>query len=388
MQGQGPTEEAEAYNADNGEWPNTAAPVPPLPPCRKRPRDKEESSNNAHLHTDNNPGKKTATGSAEFGVALENVDSSEALPDQAGDWADKFGELRGYRQRRGHCSFRDQDPEHVELSKWVFSQRCEYRRMVGGKDSILTPKRVEALNRLGFVWRHARPCWEDRFSQLADFHFIHGHCSIPVNNNENTKLANFVRNQRNHYRLHLKGEKSYMTPTRIQALESVGIGSVLTWEDRLSELADFQIIHGHCNVPKRFSENTQLGNWVGTQRKQYKLHIEGKTSYMTLSRIHELESLGFEWGCYTATWEDRLSELADYRKVHGHCNVPYNYSENSKLASWVENQRSNYKFQLEGKASPMTAFRIQELESLGFEWKPSIGVTPSIGVDVTAWASV
>jgi hypothetical protein len=23
-----------------------------------------------------------------------------------------------------------------------------------------------------------------------------------------------------------------------------------------------------------------------------------------------------------ALWEDRLSELADYRRVHGHCNVP------------------------------------------------------------------
>jgi hypothetical protein len=29
------------------------------------------------------------------------------------------------------------------------------------------------------------------------------------------------------------------------------------------------------------------------QRKQYKLHSEGKTSAMTLSRIQELESLGF-----------------------------------------------------------------------------------------------
>jgi hypothetical protein len=31
---------------DNGEWPNTV-PVPPLPLIRKRPRDKEESSNDA-----------------------------------------------------------------------------------------------------------------------------------------------------------------------------------------------------------------------------------------------------------------------------------------------------------------------------------------------------
>jgi hypothetical protein len=28
-----------------------------------------------------------------------------------------------------------------------------------------------------------------------------------------------------------------------------------------------------------------------------------------------------------------LSELADYRKIHGHCNVPRNNSENAKLAN-------------------------------------------------------
>jgi hypothetical protein len=294
MQGQEPTEEAEASSDDNGELPNTAS-AHPLPLSRKRPRDEEESSNDAHPRNGNDPRNKPATGSAEFVVDQEDDSddsSEEALPyqEQGGDWAEKFKELYDYHQHRGHCSFRDQDPEHVELSKWVFSQRCEYRRMVGGKDSILIPERVQALNRLGFVWSRSRPCWEDRFSQLADFRFIHGHCSVPTNNNESTKLANFVRNQRNQYRLHEEGEKSSMTLTRIQALESVGIGwscSVPTWDDRLSE-----VIHGHCNVPKIFSENTQLGKWVGTQRTNYKLHLEGNTSHMTLSRIQEL---GFKW---------------------------------------------------------------------------------------------
>jgi hypothetical protein len=68
-----------------------------------------------------------------------------------------------------------------------------------------------------------------------------------------------------------------------------------SWEARLSQLADYRKIHGHCNVPKGYSENAQLANWVRTQRYQYKLHREGKASQMTLSRIQELESLGFEW---------------------------------------------------------------------------------------------
>jgi hypothetical protein len=46
-----------------------------------------------------------------------------------------------------------------------------------------------------------------------------------------------------------------------------------------------------------------------------------------------------------SSWEVRLSELADYRKIHGHCNVPENYT----------------------KTLPMTTFRFQELKSLAFE---------------------
>jgi hypothetical protein len=93
---------------------------------------------------------------------------------------------------------------------------------------------------------------------------------------------------------------------------------------------------------------------------------------MTTFRIQELESLGFEGGSHTVAWEDRLSELAHYRKIHGHCNVPNRYSENPKLGTWVASQRKQYRLRLEGKRSQITPVRIKALESLGFEWKPSI----------------
>jgi hypothetical protein len=56
-------------------------------------------------------------------------------------------------------------------------------------------------------------------------------------------------------------------------------------EDCLSELADYHIIHEHCNVPKIYSENTKLAQWVGTHMGNYKWFREGKTSSMTTFRI-------------------------------------------------------------------------------------------------------
>jgi hypothetical protein len=91
----------------------------------------------------------------------------------------------------------------------------------------------------------------------------------------------------------------------------------------------------------------------------YKSHRQGKKSLMTLSRIHALESLGFEReNSNGVPWEDCLSELADYSKLHGHCKVPYRDSENFKLGHWVFTQRRNYKLYLRGEKSHMTPLRI------------------------------
>jgi hypothetical protein len=89
---------------------------------------------------------------------------------------------------------------------------------------------------------------------------------------------------------------------------------------------------------------------------------------MTLSRIQALECLSFEWDILIATWKARLIELADYREIYGHCNVPNRCSKNTKLSYWVATQRCQYRLHLAGKKSNMTAYRIQELDSLGFKW--------------------
>jgi hypothetical protein len=36
------------------------------------------------------------------------------------------------------------------------------------------------------------------------------------------------------------------------------------------------------------------------------------------------------------TWEDRFSELADHRTIHGHCKSPKATTKNNKLGMWVK----------------------------------------------------
>jgi hypothetical protein len=313
-----------------------------------------------------------------------------------GAWENRLSELVEYRKIQGHCNVPGNYSENIKLASWVVKQRSHYRLHVEGKKSLMTNFRIQTLEDIGFEWGCSSVPWEVRLSELADYRKIQGHCNVPTNCSENIKLAWWVAKQRTHYRLHLEGKKTSMTLPRIQELESLGFKwSVLVtgaWEDRLSELAEYRKIQGHCNVPANYSENIRLATWVSKQRSQYRLHVEGKKSSMTLPRIQGLESVGFQWSVrvrVTVAWEDRLSELADYRKIHGHCNVPLRYSENSKLARWVNAQRTSFKLHVKGKKSQMTTSRIQELESLGFEWKPAIGrrkgnpKKPSVEDDVT-----
>jgi hypothetical protein len=141
------------------------------------------------------------------------------------------------------------------------------------------------------------------------------------------------------------------------------------WVEKFEELCEYRQSMGHCLVPHAYSENLTLARWVKRQRYQYKLKVENKRSTMTDERVTVLEDIDFVWDSQGAAWAERLNELAEFRKINLHCNVPSNYSENSQLATWVKCQRRQYKFHVEGKASNVTPSRISSLENMGFEWE-------------------
>jgi hypothetical protein len=383
---------------DNEERPNSASSFQSILLSGKRAWDKTvESSKGIPPRNWNGPEKKNATGSAEFCVDLKLADEVEespqkkrrgavsSIPSSKNDAEGKCAQiLLGVEATEQDVGSEDtQVPYHSEYHEGIpaaASQPMNSDSKQTSRDDgspIKHSKKLSASkpssNTSGRQYRVS--AWEDRFTELADYRKIHGRCSVPQKYSENPKLATWVTAQKNHYRLHVDGKISPMTTFRIQALESLGFewGShSAAWEDRLRELADYRKIHGHCNIPQNCSENTKLAQWVKTQRKEYRLQAEGKISHTTLCRVQELDSLDFEWDIHGTVWKDRLSELADYRRIQGHCNVPQRDSENSKLATWVKTQKKQYRLFLDGKKSQMTLHRMQELESLGFEWKPPI----------------
>ena len=67
-------------------------------------------------------------------------------------------------------------------------------------------------------------------------------------------------------------------------------------------------------------------------------------------------------------WEDRYSELQEFKREKGHCRVPARYKANAKLGRWVMTQRRQFTLLMQGYPNTLTAERINRLEGIGFTW--------------------
>lgn len=130
----------------------------------------------------------------------------------------------------------------------------------------------------------------------------------------------------------------------------------MSWDAMFEALIEFRAQYGHCNVPLNFEANPTLGRWVTTQR------FRSKVNALSPERIRQLSDIDFIWSVGDANWERMFDELKRIRQSLGHCNIPAKWAENSKLATWVTNQRHKKK---KGVMSPE---RVGKLETLGFCW--------------------
>lgn len=67
-------------------------------------------------------------------------------------------------------------------------------------------------------------------------------------------------------------------------------------------------------------------------------------------------------------WNERLNELVEFKKEHGHCLVPHSYPQNNKLAQWVKRQRYQLKLKKLKQHHTLTDARQTILQDLGFVW--------------------
>jgi hypothetical protein len=305
-------------------------------------------------------------------------------------WDLSYLELQEFYNKHNHSEV---TPNRSPLANWARQQRQEYRRYKQGKPCSMTQGRIEALEKLNFVWTREHKFRQQtiqKYQQLRDAHKENNVTLLLLD----SEMGPWIKRQRREMNRARRGKGTVLTEEQMKLLEELKVDELVCWktktpwETSLARLADFQSTHGHTRVP--MSHDAGLSRWTIHQRLQYHKRKGGKQSPITPERIEKLENLGFEWTVPTGRpkvvdrppkesrrrrrrgipWETHLEKWIDFQSTRGHAHV--SLRENAGLYLWVRQQRLQYQQWKGGKESAMTLERIEKLESSGFEWSVSL----------------
>ncbi len=278
--------------------------------------------------------------------------SSSDLP----SWEQRLKELKAFKKEHGHCNVPIRYQPNRALAYWVVSVRREKR------NGTLAEERVRRLDALGFCWEPSTAiaaAWKKHLNDLKLFKKEHGHCNVPASYLPNRPLGRWAT----YIRLRKKAGK--LARERIRCLEELGFcwalrkRSVfrLDWDVMLAALTAFAERHGHCNVPHTWPEDPRLSWYVKNLRSKRR---KGK---LDRRQIAQLNRLGIVWErALKPSWSEMYAALAEYKRVHGDCYVPYDWPDNPRLAAWISWQRHAR------RASRLEQGQIEQLDKLGFVW--------------------
>jgi hypothetical protein len=141
-------------------------------------------------------------------------------------------------------------------------------------------------------------------------------------------------------------------------------GKYKTFDDQMEDLKRFKEMQGHANVSIR--EDKSLGQFCNKTRHTRKNPGNGKQ--LTDERIAAIDALGFNWMSkeyITKSFDERIEDLKEYKRMHGHLRVKRN--ENNSLYQFCAVVRYSLKVEKDGTRK-LTVERITRLDALGFEW--------------------
>ena len=207
----------------------------------------------------------------------------------------------------------------------------------------------------------------------------------PHDDDRETVMMSRSRSDQKHHHHHRDPEEKDEDPSFVlnkasgskdKSLASRRPSDEAKWQSRLALLQKYREQHGHCRVPQRYEmDGVKLGYWLHKQRSEGNDLRKGKPAVgITQERIDQLEAVGMEWSVERAPammphWQTKFELLRQFRERTGHCQVPLSHEmDGFKLGRWVDCQRHEYKKHREGKPSKITRERIDQLESIGFDW--------------------
>eukprot|EP00985_Skeletonema_marinoi_P027718 scaffold23199_cov79-Skeletonema_marinoi.AAC.2 len=289
----------------------------------------------------------------------------EAITKSDRAWLQKYNLLLAYYTKHHHTLIPVAD---ATLGRWVQRQRSYY------KQGALAESRIKALNQVKFVFdarnhnnkvqkvkKWQKRSWEERYTELKMYYDERGHSNVPL---KSGSLGGWVQYQR---QCHDKGKLSTSQIDKLNEIDFIWNVRKHQWEQRFIEVKEFIETNGHSCIPST-PEYKSLQAWCGTQRKLWKMKQANSTTTCALTdeREERLDAINFDWQTsHEYVWQSRLEQLKAYKQENGHLNLSKNDGD---LGVWVDTQRTEMRFKMDGHHTHLTDERIDELERLGFGW--------------------
>lgn len=214
-------------------------------------------------------------------------------------WEDRLEECRNFRRKHGHLNVPPppnpkkasekeaataQSPEERSFQSWCQRQRDNNRRFQAGQQVNFDKKRQRQLNDMGFNWllkkrsdnaedgrsgkRKDEDVYSAQIAKLQQVKELYGDCNELKNIEKafpgDTKLYNWMKTQRKHWKNWKKGEWNSLTNERRLMLEAVGFNfeprkhyappgskkkEASEASDRAAEMADAEEVRAEIGVP-------------------------------------------------------------------------------------------------------------------------------------------
>ncbi len=262
-------------------------------------------------------------------------------------WEEGFAAFQHFFQQHQHGKVPDPYLESLLLDQWAREMRRGYRL------EKLSPQQITRLEEAGFVWDLEAAAWKEAYEELSRFRATHGHVDVADPYPDAPTLPAWIQLQRR------ANNKGVLTPEQVQrldALEFIWDPVEKHWQDQFKALTDFYQTQGHFNVPKEWSDQPDLFQWVKSQR------LARDKEKLDESKLALLTELGFVWNPQEAAWEEMFLALSQFQQVRTHCLVPAQWPNNPSLARWVDQQRRDYRLK------QLPDDKIARMEALGFIW--------------------
>ena len=245
------------------------------------------------------PTKDPTITTAEYKVLYDKAYITQNL-----QWENSYSALLEYKLKHGQCNV----PRRCPLGVWLKLQKCRYA-IYHNNPTLITLDQAERLNTLGINWVMGSKSseWYSQFDALCSYQLKHGNTNVPQSFKENSTLSVWVREQKlkfkkgemmNTEKINLLNEIYFCWDEQSESLEEEEstLPNLSTWKIRFSELADYKLKHGNCDVPDEYPLNSKLELWVKHQRFLYKVGNHNKHPLFMNSRSYtKLNELGFSW---------------------------------------------------------------------------------------------